>query len=70
MSSQLHINYNTSDIAERFVPALIHNQFRYYEINGSPIGFVNWAWLTDEIEQKYIPLSYIFAQFHPLAMPS
>ena len=59
MSSQLHLNYNISDIAERFVPALIHNQFRYYEINGSPIGFVNWAWLTDEIEQKYMTGEYV-----------
>ena len=59
MLSPLHRQYNISDIAERFVPALIHNQFRYYEINGSPIGFVNWAWLTDEIEQKYMTGEYV-----------
>lgn len=59
MSSPLHRKYNISDIAERFVPALIHNQFRYYEINGSPIGFVNWAWLTDELEQKFMTGQYV-----------
>ncbi len=59
MSSALHRSYNISDIAERFVPSLIHNQFRYYEINGSPIGFVNWAWLTDEIEQQYRSGQYV-----------
>ena len=59
MSSTLHRKYNISDIAERFVPALIHNQFRYYEINGSPIGFVNWAWLTDELEQKFMTGQYV-----------
>lgn len=59
MSSPLHRKYNISDIAERFVPALIHNQFRYYEINGSPIGFVNWAWLSDEVEQKCLTGKYV-----------
>ncbi|MBW4604999.1 MAG: toxin-activating lysine-acyltransferase [Calothrix sp. FI2-JRJ7] len=59
MSSPLHRKYNVADIAERFVPALIHNQFRYYEINGSPIGFVNWAWLSDEAEQKFMTGKYV-----------
>ena len=34
-------------------PSLLHNQFRYYEIDGTPIGFVNWAWLDEETEEKY-----------------
>ena len=59
MSSPLHRRYNIADIAERFVPALIHNQFRYYEINGNPIGFVNWAWLSDEVEQKFMTGKYV-----------
>ncbi|MDY6902766.1 MAG: toxin-activating lysine-acyltransferase [Cyanobacteriota bacterium] len=53
MSSKLHSQYQISDITERFIPSLIHDQFRYYEINGNPIGFVNWAWLSDEAEAKY-----------------
>ena len=59
MCSELHRKYPISGIAERFVPSLIHNQFRYYEINGNPIGFVNWAWLTDEIEEKYKTAKYV-----------
>ncbi|MGB6298476.1 MAG: toxin-activating lysine-acyltransferase, partial [Rivularia sp. (in: cyanobacteria)] len=45
MSSPLHSKYQILDITERFIPSLIHDQFRYYEIDGNPIGFVNWAWL-------------------------
>jgi cytolysin-activating lysine-acyltransferase len=59
ISSQLHRKYRISSIAERFVPSLIHNQFRYYEIDGNPIGFVNWAWLTDEVEQKCLTGKYV-----------
>ena len=59
VSSQLHRKYKISSIAERFVPSLIHNQFRYYEIDGNPIGFVNWAWLTDEVEQKFLKGKYV-----------
>ncbi len=59
INSPLHRQYNISDIAERFVPAMLHNQFRYYEIDGNPIGFVNWAWLTDEVEQKFIDGAYV-----------
>lgn len=59
ISSPLHRKYQISDIAERFIPSLIHNQFRFYEIEGTPIGFVNWAWLSDEVEQKFITGKYI-----------
>ncbi len=61
MSSQLHRQYEIVDLADRFVPALIHNQFRYYEINGNPIGFVNWAWLSDEVEKKYSTGEYVLS---------
>jgi cytolysin-activating lysine-acyltransferase len=59
LSSPLHRKYKISSIAERFVPSLIHNQFRYYEIDGNPIGFVNWAWLTDEVEPKFLTGKYV-----------
>ena len=61
MSSQLHSKYEIVDIADRFIPALIHNQFRYYEINGNPIGFFNWAWLSDEVEEKYSTGEYVLS---------
>lgn len=53
MHSPLHRRYTIHDLAERFIPSLLHNQFRYYEINGAPIGFVNWAWLDDKTEKKF-----------------
>lgn len=59
MSSPLHSKYQILDITERFIPSLIHDQFRYYEIDGNPIGFVNWAWLSDEVEEKYSTGEYV-----------
>ena len=61
MHSPLHRAYRLQDIEERFIPSLLHNQFRYYEINGTPIGFVNWAWLTDDLEAKYTTGQYELA---------
>jgi cytolysin-activating lysine-acyltransferase len=58
LNSPLHRQYNILDIETRFVPSLIHNQFRYYEIAGRPVGFVNWAWLSDEVEQKFMTAKY------------
>ncbi|MBE9031283.1 toxin-activating lysine-acyltransferase [filamentous cyanobacterium LEGE 11480] len=51
--SPLHRQYTIEELERRFMPCLLHNQFRYYEIDGSPIGFVNWAWIDDAIEPKY-----------------
>lgn len=59
ISSPLHRKYKIASIPERFIPSLIHNQFRYYEIDGNPIGFVNWAWLTDEVEEKFMTTQYV-----------
>ena len=57
-NSPLHRQYSIADLEERFIPSLLHNQFRYYEINGTPIGFVNWAWLDEETEEKYTTGEY------------
>lgn len=59
ISSPLHRKYRIASIPERFIPSLIHNQFRYYEIDGNPIGFVNWAWLSDEVEEKFMTTKYV-----------
>ncbi|MDJ0581028.1 toxin-activating lysine-acyltransferase [Crocosphaera sp.] len=59
MSSSLHRKYEIIDISERFIPSLIHNQFRYCEIEGQPLGFVNWAWLSDEVEEKFQTGNYV-----------
>ena len=59
INSPLHRQYKIADLTERFVPSLLHNQFRYYEVDGNPIGFVNWAWLSEEVEQKFLSGTYV-----------
>lgn len=58
MNSPLHSKYTVQEISERILPSVLHNQFRIYEQNGRPIGFVNWAFLTDEIEENYKTARY------------
>lgn len=53
LNSPLHRRYTVAELEERFIPSLLHNQFRYYEIDGVPVGFVNWAWLDEATEEKY-----------------
>ena len=37
------------------VPALLHGQSKiYFDENGGPIGFVNWAWLNDDSKKKIL----------------
>ncbi|WP_107671196.1 toxin-activating lysine-acyltransferase [Cyanothece sp. BG0011] len=59
MSSKLHQRYQIIDISGRFLPSLIHNQFRYCEMDSKPLGFVNWAWLSDEVEEKFKTGKYV-----------
>lgn len=53
MQSPLHRQYTLDELEEQFVSSLLHDQFRYYEVAGSPVGFVNWAWLTDQVAERY-----------------
>ena len=52
-NSPLHRQYTIAELEERFIPSLLHNQFRYYEINGAPVGFLSWAWLDEDTETKF-----------------
>ena len=54
ISSDLHINYMLKDIRDIFMPAVDINQFRiYHNKDGFPVGFICWAFLSDEIEKLY-----------------
>ncbi len=54
ISSDLHINYRLKDIRDIFMPAVDANQFRiYHNKNGFPVGFICWAFLSDEIDKLY-----------------
>ena len=60
-NSPLHRRYSIAQLEECFIPSLLHNQFRYYEIDGVPIGFVNWAWLDEETEEKFKTGKYVLS---------
>lgn len=53
MASSLHENYRIRDVNNNIIPALQLNQFRIYKIGNKPIGFVSWAYLSDDIENKF-----------------
>ena len=53
MDSSIHKHYRVGDISNVIIPALHLNQFRIYRIGHQPVGFVSWAYLSDEIEKKY-----------------
>ena len=59
VSSDLHINYRMADLRDIFTPAIDCNQFRiYHNQNRFPVGFVCWAFLSDEIDKLYAEGKY------------
>jgi len=59
ISSDLHINYRLADLRDIFMPAIDCNQFRIYHNNKKlPVGFVCWAYLSDEIDKLYVEGKY------------
>lgn len=59
LQSELHCRYTISDLVDRIMPSLLRGQYRYYERSGEPIGFFNWAWLTDEMEAQVLTGNYV-----------
>ena len=54
ISSDLHVHYSLQDIRDIFLPAVDCNQFKiYYNQKKLPVGFICWAFLTDEIDKLY-----------------
>jgi cytolysin-activating lysine-acyltransferase len=59
MQSQLHCSYFIGDMYECILPPIDLNQFRiYYKKGGYPIGFVCWAFLSEDKEQAYLKGEY------------
>lgn len=57
--SKLHRSWRVIEIERYLIPALQHSQFRlYYDKNGIPFGYVSWAWLTKETEDRYLAGGY------------
>ena len=62
MSSDLHKQYKFSDLVYFFLTPIHLNQFRIYKnTQGKPVGLVTWAFLSDEIEKKYMSMKYNLA---------
>ena len=59
LQSNLHHRYVMGDLVDRIMPSLLCDQYRYYERNGQPIGFCNWAWLTDDVEAQVRTGDYV-----------
>lgn len=59
LASDLHRKYHINDIGSVFFPPIDLNQFRIYHRNAGPVGFVTWASLNEEIEDRYLHTDYI-----------
>ena len=58
LCSDLHRRYRVNDIGSVFLPAIHYNQFKIYKKGNTPVGIITWAFLSDEIEKKYITGKY------------
>lgn len=52
--SELHREWPIGGIQQWVMPALLHKQFRVYRRNDKPFGYIAWAWLSKEVEERYI----------------
>jgi cytolysin-activating lysine-acyltransferase len=52
--SELHRDWPLRSINAWLLPAIQHDQCRIYYRNARPIGFVSWAFLSDEVQQSYV----------------
>ena len=51
--SRHHNSYRVHDIHRLILPAIANYQFRVWEGEFNPQGFMIWAWLTDEASSEY-----------------
>ena len=56
--SDLHRKYLVDDIGLVFLPPIDLDQFRIYKANEQPIALITWAFLTEDIEKKYLTGNY------------
>lgn len=53
-SSPLHFIHPVNVLFDQLFPSLINGQFRLLVKAGTPVAFVNWAWLSDEAGRRYV----------------
>jgi cytolysin-activating lysine-acyltransferase len=51
--SNHHNVYRVHDIYRLILPAIASQQFRVWNGEHHPQGFITWAWLTDEASKEY-----------------
>ncbi len=52
--SDIHKRWAIESIHKWILPALKHEHYRIYHIGNKPVGFVSWAWLSEDVEKKYV----------------
>lgn len=63
--SDLHLNIPVGLLVNRVAASIELNQFRYFEDdNGVPVGFCNWAYLSDELLQEALAGEFLFKTDH------
>lgn len=58
MHSPMHRRWPVAFIERFILPAVHHKQFRLFHKDGVPIGYVSWAWLSKEVEDRYLAGGY------------
>lgn len=59
LHSPIHRGWPVAMVEANILPPIHHKQFRlYHDEKGMPIGFVSWAWLSDELDQRYAAGNY------------
>jgi len=52
-TSPLHYLHGVEFLFNRIFPSLLNGQFRLLVKEGKPVAFVNWAWLSDAVSEKF-----------------
>lgn len=52
--SNTHRNWPMFSLQQWLLPAILTQQTRIYRKAGKPYAFVSWAWLSKEVEEKYV----------------
>lgn len=61
LRSKLHRRWPLANIEQYVYPALHHGQFRLIHRERKTIGYVSWAWLSQEVEDRYLAGGYQLA---------
>ena len=59
LASDLHRRWPIALIEKFVLPAFHHHQFRLYRDGPKPIGYISWALLSQEVEDRYLAGGYL-----------